>query len=450
MQDLLDVERMLLINFENYAKELQDRLGIIKGALAKYSDFVKEVDDHQELYLANSVSYLKLIRHMSQDWAAWQRVMEAPLAEDQVQMQKRLLGLTPRHLSLQRAVQRLQSVVKFYDLQPASFLKNQQHLRLNPLDCYHMGVALFEQRNYEDAAKWLTVAAENYTSSPLNDLIGIPHWRVYEMQFEALLKIDKKYSAHVAISKALKLAPTNEQLLKQQQRLVTDDRLIDSNSNPSAVLSELQQQCRGKLRQNRTLSCQYNKRNTEFLRLAPLAVEDLWINPHVMLYKQGIYEREIRHIKKAFKSCPESHKFAEEPEISGCLIPSSYSLRIRRISERLQDMTGLDGAMDGFFVLTFNNSDSFQLFQLKILKEIIQDVKATAIVFLNNVAFGGALTIPNIDVVVKPSCGDALITFNEGNFEHTMCPNVVGTSMVIIKLFFEAGVDEMELVDDEE
>ncbi|XP_060645966.1 uncharacterized protein LOC132784391 isoform X2 [Drosophila nasuta] len=389
---------------------------------------------------------------MSQDWAAWQRVMEAPLAADQVQMQKRLLALTPRHLSLQRAAERLQSVVQFYDFPPASFLKNKQNLRLSPLDCYHMGVALFEQQNYEDAAKWLTVAAENYTSSPLNDLIGIPLWRVYEMQFEALLKIDKKYSAHVAISNALRLAPANEQLLEKKQRLTSDKLLIDtnSNSNPPVVFSELQQQCKSKPRQNNSLSCEYNKRYTDFLRLAPLAVEDLWINPDVMLYKQGIYEREIRHIKQAFKSCPESHKFAEEPGISGCLIPSSYSLRIRRISQRLQDMTGLDGAMDGFFVLKFSNSDTFRLFQLKILREIIQeDVKATAIVFLNNVAFGGVLTIPNIDFVVKPSRGDALITFNDGNFEHTMCPNVVGTSMVIMKLFFEAGVDEMELVDDD-
>lgn len=44
-------------------------------------------------------------------------------------------------------------------------------------------------------------------------------------------------------------------------------------------------------------------------------------------------------------------------------------------------------------------------------------------------ALGGALTIPNLDVVVFPQRGDALVTFNEGNFEHTLCPIVVGTSM---------------------
>jgi len=42
---------------------------------------------------------------------------------------------------------------------------------------------------------------------------------------------------------------------------------------------------------------------------------------------------------------------------------------------------------------------------------------------------GGALTIPDLDVVVFPRRGDALVTFNEGNFKHTLCPNVVGTSM---------------------
>ncbi|KAH8310900.1 hypothetical protein KR044_003440, partial [Drosophila immigrans] len=431
---------------------LIDILNNLNSALAEYSDYVKQVDHNPELYLANPVSAMKLMRHMSQDWAAWQRVMAAPLASEQILMQKRLLALTPDYLSFQQAAKQLQSVVNFYNYQPASFLQHSQHLRLNSLDCYHMGVELLEQEDYEDAAAWLTVAAENYTTTPQNDLIGIPLWRVYEMQFEALFKIHMQRSAQEALSAALELAPDNPQLLKQQRRLEhqsTEHRLMDLIQKPAVVISELQQQCGSSPKRDNRLTSEYNRWNADFLQLAQLKVEYQWLDPDVMLFRSGIYDREIQHVKLAFAGCPESHKFEDLPGIKGCLVPSSYSLRIRRISERLLDMAGLDNSMDGFFVLQYGSTDAFQpllldtvrfvfrllsfqlllIFDVQLLEVDLENVEATAIVFLNDVALGGALVLPNTDLVFHPSRGDALITYNDGNFEHTMCPNMVGTSM---------------------
>ncbi|KAH8381619.1 hypothetical protein KR093_009537, partial [Drosophila rubida] len=410
---------------------------ILNSAIAEYSDNVQRVDRNPELYLANPASSLKLMRHMSQDWAAWQELMEAPLAADKVQMQQRLLAKTPRPKDIQLAVERLQSVVKFYNYQPAFFLQQSPHLRLSPLDYYQMGVDLYELQDYQAAAAWLTVATENYTTTPLNDLIGIPLWRVYEMQFEALFKIDMQHSAYVALSTALQLAPQNAQLLQQRQRLgplSPSHRLMDLIQEPVVVVSKLQQQCAAQPRQDTKLSCEYD-RGTAFLMMAPLAVEDVWFDPYLMVYKNGIYEREILHIKQAFAGCPETHKFEESLGISGCLIPSSYSFTIRRISERLQLMARSDGPMEGFFVLQYGSTDAFQFFQLdtvSFLRDALDGFISECMFFLaqlNDVALGGALTIPSTELVLQPSRGDALISFNEDNFEHTMCPNVVGTSM---------------------
>jgi len=54
-----------------------------------------------------------------------------------------------------------------------------------------MGVELYEQEKYHEAAEWLSVAAENYTTPSHNDLIGVPHWRVYEMRSKVLFHLSK-------------------------------------------------------------------------------------------------------------------------------------------------------------------------------------------------------------------------------------------------------------------
>ncbi|KAM8706312.1 hypothetical protein ACLKA7_010569 [Drosophila subpalustris] len=441
IKNLLGLESQLILNFRNYAKELQEKLRVIKSALAEYDEHVKDATRDPELYLSNPFSTFRLIRHMSLDWAAWQLKMEDQLGAEQLQMQQRLLAQTPKEIGLKIAAQRLQSLLKFYNLEPAFFLHaNRNFLKLNPVDCFHMGEQLYKLGKYHEAAEWLTVAADNYTTSPHNDLVGVPHWRVYEMRSKVLRSLNKFTESKRALSTAISLNHGNQQLLEQQQQLElmsSSKELKDPLPDPVAVLSELQQQCGGESRQDITLSCELITNVTPFLELAPLRVEDLYFYPYVMLYKDGIYDREIQHIKNAFARCPSGNKFEEDGGISGCLIPGSYSAVIRTLSVRLQDMAGLDSAMDGVIILEYGSTNPFKPFELPHLNLMnLEDVEASAILFLNDVVLGGAVTIPNLDIVVFPQRGDALLTFNEGNFEHTLCPNVVGSSMVIVKFMF--------------
>ncbi|XP_034489083.1 prolyl 4-hydroxylase subunit alpha-1-like [Drosophila innubila] len=446
IQDLFEVERSLILNLRNYAKELQGKLRIIKGALDEYSEHVKDATRNPELYLSNPLNTFKLIRHMSLDWAAWQLKMEEQLGEEQIQMQQRLLSRTPDKSTLKTAAQRLQSLFKFYNLEPASFLQvNHRHLRLDPVDCYYMGMELYEQEKYHEAVKWLTVAADNFNSSPHNDLIGVPHWRVYEMKSKVFLSLNKFLESHKALSTAIELNPGNQQLLEQQWQLEQKSRNNEKDPipAPAVILSDLQQQCAGESRQDNTLSCELITNVTPFLELAPLRVEDLYYYPYVMIYKDGIYDREIQHIRNAFLRCPSRNKFEEGGGILGCLIPDSYSSVIRTLGVRMKDMAGLDNDIDGIFVMEYDSTSPLQPFKLPYLDFIdLQDVTASAILFLNDVALGGALTIPNLDVVVYPQRGDALVTFNAGNFEHTLCPKMVGSSMIIVKFMRDEESEE--------
>lgn len=54
-----------------------------------------------------------------------------------------------------------------------------------------MAAKLQHQGKLHEAADWLAIAVDNYTTSPQNDVIGIPHWRVYELQAKVYIGLSK-------------------------------------------------------------------------------------------------------------------------------------------------------------------------------------------------------------------------------------------------------------------
>lgn len=79
-----------------------------------------------------------------------------------------------------------------YKCLPFWKLNSTSSLHLSPLDCYHLGLELYEEQDYLGAAKWLQVAAHNYTLSRHRDLfnpLGAPRWQVYRDLGRTLLKL---------------------------------------------------------------------------------------------------------------------------------------------------------------------------------------------------------------------------------------------------------------------
>lgn len=59
------------------------------------------------------------------------------------------------------------------------------------MDSYHLAVELKRQRRYHEAVGWLEIAVATYPTSLLNDFIGVPHWRVYELQAQLFVLLSK-------------------------------------------------------------------------------------------------------------------------------------------------------------------------------------------------------------------------------------------------------------------
>ncbi|XP_068152604.1 uncharacterized protein [Drosophila tropicalis] len=469
LKNLIGIENELLQNFRGYAKELEEKINNIDAALVDYKKDMVEATSDPELFLSNPLNAFRLMRHMHHDWTNWQIYLKEQVGTEQVRNIQRLLSKAPAGKAFNKAVKTLQNITKYYDYEP-SFLVNQKEfhseLYLSPLDCYHIGIELYQQHKYFEAAKWLTAAADNYTSSEYSDLystIGVPRWKVYQMQSKVFQNLYWHEKALEALNSAINLDPYNVDLLQQQRELELHG-LYDPQKPlpvPKAKVSPFQRQCRENFPLSSDLSCQYTTMVSPFLELAPLKLEEVIEEPYTMLYHDIISSHEILHIKAAFNKCPSNAKFKmNNGLLKGCSISDRFSMVTKRINELTKDMTGLTKDMKNLHVLRYDQLyNAVRLFELfktspKFAKLDFEDIEATVIIFLNDVKVGGALTIPNEDITIYPRSRDALVIFNEGYFEHIICPNLrFGSpttmlplkSFLIILIIFKTSLSHSEI-----
>ena len=122
-----------------------------------------------------------------------------------------------------------------------------------------------------------------------------------------------------------------------------------------------QQGCRG-LFANRTSKfyCVYNTTTTAFLRLAPLKMEIVRLNPYMVLYHDVMTDSEIEHLKKlATPSLKRALVYrGNDKQVSNIRTSKSAWLRdtdkvTMRVNTRIADMTGFD--MRGSEMLQMGN-----------------------------------------------------------------------------------------------
>lgn len=113
--------------------------------------------------------------------------------------------------------------------------------------------------------------------------------------------------------------------------------------------------CRGELKPAESilskLVCRYVDNNVPFLKIAPLKLEEAYLDPYIILYRQVIYESEIDLMKKMAKprfrrATVQNHKTGEL-EVAQYRISKSAWLKdddhivVKTIGQRVEDMTGL-------------------------------------------------------------------------------------------------------------
>ncbi|KAH8369066.1 hypothetical protein KR009_000477, partial [Drosophila setifemur] len=440
----LNLERDLLQNLQEYAEKLEEKIDIINDSVKEYKEEIAEANEDPELYLSNPINSFRLIRHMHQDWVSWQIYMEKPVAEEQVAKIESLLQGRHIKIEFQRAAEDVEILTKFYDLKPQELVakdEGKSPLHLSPLDCYHLGLDRYETADYQGAAKWLGVAAKNFTLSKYSELyemIGVPRWQMYRDYGRALRQLDRP-EVYDAYQKANELSPHNVHLMEELRmfELLTLRDPMEPIPDEIETPTKMQEMCRGNFSpEPGHLFCEYITVNP-FLDFAPLRIEVLVDELFAFLYLGSVYESEIEHLKDAFERCSPVDTFVLDEGITGCSISDGYSRVTRRLKERIQGMMVLDKGSDRSYIVQYASVKPFQVYKLfrnatkfpELNSEGFEEIEGTAMVFLNDESLGGGITISDYKMLTQPKKGNVLITFDEIAFETTICPNLEGSGL---------------------
>lgn len=109
--------------------------------------------------------------------------------------------------------------------------------------------------------------------------------------------------------------------------------------------------CRGLYRQKTNLVCRYKSTANTFLRLAPLKLEEISLDPFIAMYHEVLYDSEIRELKGQSMNMVNGYASQRNgTEIRDTVVRydwwSNTSLVRERINQRIIDMTGFNFSKD--------------------------------------------------------------------------------------------------------
>jgi prolyl 4-hydroxylase len=198
------------------------------------------------------------------------------------------------------------------------------------------------------------------------------------------------------------------------------------------------------------LKCRLVTRNSAFLRLAPLKLEEVHHNPDIVIFYDVMSDAEIQTVqtlaKPRFKRAVVFNKgndFTADYRISksGWLLDNEHK-QIRDISLRVEDMTGLTVATaEELQVVNYGvgghykpHFDYLPANEQAPWPELLGNRVATVLFYMSDVAQGGATVFTKLNVGVWPKKGSAVFWHNlqasgERDFRtlHAGCPVLVGS-----------------------
>ncbi|XP_037884685.1 LOW QUALITY PROTEIN: prolyl 4-hydroxylase subunit alpha-2-like [Glossina fuscipes] len=480
MTSLLHTEERLLKNLTMHIAKLENKVEILKSLIEKLkADNLESLQD-PESYLSNPFNYFGLIRHMQADWTSIGHYILEPMGEEYPGAMADHHIEMPTSTDLEEAVEgmhRLQTIwnLDVYDMSKGILNGQQYEARLSSLDLYTIAVHLFYQKYYRDAAYWVIYSILSYEADSLNEFLGCDRSEMLVLYAEILmhlskyLKINAVYinislltfiverpkNALTILHSGLQLEPSSLKLLERKNEIETltkNGTITPYQYLDDEAINEYEFSCHDKLPNTYgKLYCVYNTNTSAFLRLAPLKMELLSLDPYMVLYHDVLTNNEITRIQRwatphLQRAMVYDYRIHMETTVKGrtsqaTTVPEFGELN-ERITQRVTDMTGLDmSASEPFQILNYgiggHNVIHNDCFNVPMTNELVQkdgDRIATVLFYMTDVEHGGDTVFPIIEKAIHPQKATALFWYNldndlqmDLNTLHEACPVIVGS-----------------------
>lgn len=386
MEEVLETESVLISNLEGYILAQENKLEYLKQKVQKYQREHREAAKDVSEYLLNPINAYLLTKRLTSDWKDLEQVMTMDAGSQFVN------NLTnyredlkfPSEEDLIGAANALIRLQDTYNLETSSLAKGelngvQYSTEMSSDDCFEIGRQMYNNRDYHHTILWMTEAINrlnNDSRLPRSDLLEY-------LAFSTFKEGDVRTALDMTLE-LLEMVPDHQrargnkyyyekELLKINEKSVLRgddgssdvpiDNSLDFQHNrlgpytydlPERKLYELA--CRGELKPSDAilsrLTCQYTTNNIPFLLIGPLKLEQISLDPYIVVYHDVTYDSEIdvmkRMAKPRFKRATVQNHKTGELEVAHYRISKSAWLKdeehevVRKVVRRVIDMTSLD------------------------------------------------------------------------------------------------------------
>ncbi|KAH8362970.1 hypothetical protein KR084_003835 [Drosophila pseudotakahashii] len=445
--DLVQLDTELIGNLERYAEKVEDKVAKLQRIVKELRQPLEAAKGIEEEYMGNPLHSFPLIRHMYQDWEFLEEYMKQPVGEEQIDFLKKKLPELPWQADAEEASTAIFRMAETYGMIPLEMAEGYiDNVRFNStlsaLDCFEIAKMYFKWGYFKEALQWLintkTRMKEEY--SEVYEVLGMTRKDVALLHARCLIELDLKEEAKLVLLEQPDLAENSTNLI--DKFLARPYAAVDSSPSLSEDYKRL---CRSSfLPKPSRLHCRYNTTTSPFLILAPLKMEEISLDPYIVLYHDILPVKDIDQLiilaeprLKASEVLKENDStISNERSALGTFIPfegmnPSDEPLFDRLTQKMRDMTGLkvqDRKHVNFIKYGFgaHYSTHYDFFnESNFETEGRGDRIASVIFYLNDAAFGGATVFPRLNIKVPAERGKVLFFYNLNGETHHVEPNTL-------------------------
>ncbi|XP_001964685.3 prolyl 4-hydroxylase subunit alpha-2 [Drosophila ananassae] len=478
---LLEMERQLINNLEEYTIDLKQKLQILESQIAAMRAENEKGYADPLAYVSNPLNGLSLIRRLNQDWVMWRKFMQKPVGVLQMRTLDLWLKKLPTNMDLYSACAGIIRIRDYYDLKLSDIIRGnlfrfKYNVSMSVPDLYAMGQHLFENDQFLCAIPLLQDVLQRIREEPfpMGPQLNIEELDVIKLLVQSYVQSQQYLQALSILEEGLELSSSDAFLIREKEnalRLMKETPTKEKPTKKCTIVNKkhdiwknTKECCKGTYKSNNRLMCYYNSSTTPFLRIAPFKTEQIGLDPYVVVFHDVLSPREISKLisltdrklvqavtvnKKSFKEMVRTAK--------AHWVYRGYQELTKRIYRRIHDMSGFELAdAENFQIVNygigghygehkdyFNASSSFFTgYHRSQTKKYLGDRIATVLFYLSDVEQGGATVFPGISAdsayTVYPRAGTAAMWYNlhtdglgDPTTLHVACPVIVGSKWVM-------------------
>ncbi|XP_065360119.1 prolyl 4-hydroxylase subunit alpha-2 [Calliphora vicina] len=461
LERLLKTEQILMTDLKDYVATTTQQLALLEKEILKIEIEHELAAADTENYLTNPVNAYKLINRLFNGWDKYEEQIADAFTYIQQLHQRRNTLDFPSDDDFEESALALVRLQKTYNLevsQLASGVLNgvKYGSDMSWSDCLMLGEQLIRLRAYNQTRPWMQESIKRLNFDSFNgNKISL---EFMEILAENLLKTGDVNSALKVVQIILNEDPLrkgNVAKMFENTETLPEMGNIETEYHATQEFKTYEKVCREEIQQSpaekRNLRCRYHTGNCAFCKLAPIKVEELHLDPLVMVFHDMISDEKIEKIKElAIPNMKRSTVRAESDASSrkrnyriskNAWLPYNNHPYMEQMLRDLHDVTSLDMTYSeelqvANYGLGGHYEPHFDFFTDNIPEDQGNRI-STSIFYLSDVEQGGATAFPFLKIAVKPAKGNVLFWYNlhrssDGDFrtKHAGCPVLKGSKWI--------------------